>query len=318
MNNAELVESLKSQLNQWQVPELDDNMPQGDMPGDRIDIVPAHVEKAELIFPKLLELMIAQLEGSQSDKIVISVSGGSGVGKTGVAALFTHFLKQIGVGSYTLSGDNYPKRIPVYNDAERLKIFRENGILQMLAEGVYSKDNAAQLLTFQEDGNEADWALVEDYPFMDAYIRGGINGLTDYLGTENEINFAQLSNLVSQFKSGQEKIWLKRMGRTETSLYFDEKDFSDVNVLVIEWTHGNNEALEGIDIPIFLNSTPAETLKNRLARNRDGNIDSPFTTRVLEIEQDKLIKQAAKSQVIVSNQCEFISYQDVLDAAEGN
>lgn len=318
MNYAELIEVLKSQLKQWQLPELDDDMPQGDMPGDRIEIVQAHVEKAELIFPKLLEFMVSHLEKTQTNKLVIVVSGGSGVGKTGVAALFTYFLKQIGVGSYTLSGDNYPKRIPVYNDAERLKIFRENGILQMLEEDAYNEENATHLLQFQKDGSEADWALVEKYPFMDAYIRGGMKGLTGYLGTQNEINFAQLSNVVAQFKAGQEKIWLKRMGRTETSLYFDEKNFSDINVLVIEWTHGNNEGLEGIDIPIFLNSTPEETLKNRLARNRDGNIDSPFTSRVLEIEQDKLIKQAAKSKIIVSNQCEFIDYQDVLDAAEGN
>lgn len=317
MNRESLVQILKEQQALWQLPTIDENMAQGDMPGDRIQIVPQHIEKAALIFPKLMALMIEQLETTDSDKLVIAVSGGSGVGKTGVAALFTYFLQQMGIGSYTLSGDNYPKRIPVYNDAERLKIFREQGILQMLADGVYNKEHAQLLLQFQNNDTEADWALTESYPWMKSYIQGGINGLTEYLGTENEINFAQLSQVVAQFKAGQPLIWLKRMGRTETSLYFDEMDFTQINVLVIEWTHGNNDALQGVDIPIFLNSTPDETLQNRLARNRDGKIDSPFTTRVLEIEQDKLIQQAAKAKLIVSNQCEFIDYATVLATVEG-
>ncbi|WP_446456447.1 hypothetical protein [Tuanshanicoccus lijuaniae] len=318
MEKQQLMDKLQQQLMQWTLPEIDSEMKQGDMPGDRIQIVPAHIKKAALIFPRLMQLMLDHLNATDSDKIVISVSGGSGVGKTGVAALFTYFLEQMGIGSYTLSGDNYPKRIPVYNDAERLKIFREQGILQMLADDVYNAEHAQQLLQFQNNDTEADWAMVEDYPWMASYIKGGIQGLVNYLGTENEINFAQLSQVIAQFKAGEPSIWLKRMGRTETSLYFDKVDFSHINVLIIEWTHGSNEALEGIDIPIFLNSTPAETLENRLARNRDGKIDSPFTTRVLEIEQDKLIHQAANAKLIVSNQCEFIEYADVLAAAEGS
>ncbi|MBK0347141.1 hypothetical protein JDW15_00650 [Aerococcaceae bacterium zg-ZJ1578] len=316
MEKQQFIDRLQEQLTNWELPEIDPQMKQGDMPGDRIQIVPAHIEKAALIFPRLVQLMLEQLTTSDSTKVVISVSGGSGVGKTGVAALFTYFLEDMGIGSYTLSGDNYPKRIPVYNDAERLKIFREQGILQMLADDVYSPEHAQQLLQFQNNDTEADWAMVAEYPWMSSYIQGGINGLVDYLGTENEINFAQLSNVIAQFKAGESSIWLKRMGRTETSLYFDKMDFSNINVLIIEWTHGSNEALKGIDIPIFLNSTPAETLENRLARNRDGKIDSPFTTRVLEIEQDKLTRQAANAKLIVSNQCEFIDYATVLSAVE--
>ncbi|MBR7927617.1 hypothetical protein KBI51_05445 [Aerococcaceae bacterium zg-ZUI334] len=316
MEKQQFIDRLQEQLTNWELPEIDPQMKQGDMPGDRIQIVPAHIEKAALIFPRLVQLMLEQLTTSDSNKVVISVSGGSGVGKTGVAALFTYFLEKMGIGSYTLSGDNYPKRIPVYNDAERLKIFREQGILQMLADDVYSPEHAQQLLQFQNNDTEADWAMVAEYPWMSSYIQGGINGLVDYLGTENEINFAQLSNVIAQFKAGEPSIWLKRMGRTETSLYFDKMDFSNINVLIIEWTHGSNEALKGIDIPIFLNSTPAETLENRLARNRDGKIDSPFTTRVLEIEQDKLTRQAANAKLIVSNQCEFIDYATVLSAVE--
>lgn len=314
MDIKQLLERLEEALSNWKLPEIVEDIKLGDMPGDKIAIVPQHIEKAELIFPRLLKEIMEHVKDTGSSKVVVAVSGGSGVGKTGVAALFTYFLEQLGIGSYTLSGDNYPKRIPVYNDAERLKIFREEGILQLLADGVYNEENAALLQTFQHDETEADWALTNDYPWMASYIKGGIKGLTAYLGTENEINFAQLSGVIHQFKSGQDNIWLKRMGRTETSLYFDELDFSAINVLIIEWTHGNNEELQGVDIPIFLNSTPSETLQNRLARNRDGKADSPFVARVLEIEQEKLIKQAEKSKIIVSNQCEFIDYKHVLEA----
>lgn len=318
MEIKSFIEGLEAAVLNWKLPEIKEDIKLGDMPGDKITIVPQHIEKAALIFPRLVEKILQQVKDTGSSKVVVAVSGGSGVGKTGVAALFTYFLETLGIGSYTLSGDNYPKRIPVYNDAERLKIFREEGILQMITDSVYNEENAQLLRKFQDKEIEADWSVVEEYPWMSSYIKGGIEGLTGYLGTENEINFAQLSQVIKQFKSEQGKIWLKRMGRTETSLYFDELDFSAINILIIEWTHGNNEALEGVDIPIFLNSTPTETLQNRLARNRDGKADSPFVARVLEIEQEKLIKQAAKSKIIVSNQCEFIDYQNVLEANNGN
>ena len=55
-------------------------------------------------------------------------------------------------------------------------------------------------------------------------------------------------------------------------------------MLVIEWTHGNSDEYKGVDIPVLLNSTPAETLEHRRNRNRDGAVDSPFTTMVLELE----------------------------------
>ena len=38
------------------------------------------------------------------------------------ASLLAHYLQQIGVGCYVLSGDNYPRRIPAQNDAERLRL----------------------------------------------------------------------------------------------------------------------------------------------------------------------------------------------------
>ena len=43
--------------------------------------------------------------------------------------------------SYThLSGDNYPHRIPVYNDAERLHTFRESALKGMVKEGTFTAE----------------------------------------------------------------------------------------------------------------------------------------------------------------------------------
>ena len=85
---------------------------------------------------------------------------------------------------------------------------------------------------------------------------------------------------------------------------------SKTQVLIIEWTHSNSDHFEGVDIPILLNSTPQETLEHRRSRNRDGAVDSPFTTMVLEIEQEILKSQAHKAQIIVSKQGGLLSYDD--------
>ena len=54
---------------------------------------------------------------------------------------------------------------------------------------------------------------------------------------------------------------------------------------------------EGVDIPVLLNSTPAETLAHRQARNRDGRADSPFTTMVLELELSCQMDRGGCSQM---------------------
>ena len=79
-------------------------------------------------------------------------------------------------------------------------------------------------------------------------------------------------------------------------------------MLIIEWTHGNSDKYIGVDIPILLNSTPQETLEHRRSRNRDGAVDSPFVTMVLEIEQRQLEAQAHKAQIIVSKSGELLTY----------
>ena len=69
-------------------------------------------------------------------------------------------------------------------------------------------------------------------------------------------------------------------------------------------------AWTGVDLPVLLNSTPAETMAHRRERNRDGKVDSPFTTMVLEIEQGLLASQAHKAAMILSKSGELLSYAD--------
>ncbi len=104
------------------------------------------------------------------------------------------------------------------------------------------------------------------------------------------------------------------MGRTADALWYDEVDVSAIQVIVVEWTHGNNEHLVGVDIPILLNSTPEETLAHRRARSRDGAVDSPFTTMVLELEQARLRSRAAGAAIIVARSGELLDYDGYLKA----
>ncbi len=287
-----------------------DSIPKGDMPGEKVRIDLQHILKARVIFPKLLELLIPVLEANPYQRAVIVVCGGSGVGKSGVASLISYFLNRMGVGSYALSGDNYPHRIPKYNDAERLRVFRKSGIDGLISNGQYVEGRYAILKELQENGNDSNPEYTERYPWLSLYQSAGRNGLRNYLGTKNELDFKELTGIISRFKNGDSEIFLKRMGREETDLWYDRVDFSDKNIIIIEWTHGNNHNLQGVDIPILLNSTPRETLEHRRSRNRDGATDSPFTTMVLEIEQDMLISQAPNAKLILSKSNEILAYRD--------
>jgi alpha-galactosidase len=287
-----------------------DSIPKGDMPGDKIKNGSQHIQKAQIIFPKLLELLIPALDENPYQRAVVVVCGGSGVGKSEIASLISYYLNRMGLGSYILSGDNYPHRIPKYNDAERLRIFRKSGIEGLISHGQYIEGRHAILKEIQESGNDSNPDYVNRYPWLSVYQSAGRSGLKNYLGTTNEIDFKELTGIISQFKNGESRIFLKRMGREETELWYDPVDFSDKNIMIIEWTHGNNHNLQGVDIPIILNSTPQETLEHRRSRNRDGATDSPFTTMLLEIEQEMLISQAPKAKLILSKSGEILAYRD--------
>ncbi|MCB8921023.1 MAG: hypothetical protein H6662_05505 [Ardenticatenaceae bacterium] len=109
----------------------------------------------------------------------------------------------------------------------------------------------------------------EESTWMNVYFNAGKEALTNYLGTEKETDFPMVNHIIQLFKAGENKLNLKRMGRTLDDIRYEAVDFSGIQVLLIEWTHGNNQLLEGVDFPVFLFSTPAETLAHRLARGRD-------------------------------------------------
>ncbi len=230
----------------------------GDMPGDKVEISEDHVQKSYAIAERLAEIF----DEGCSNRLVLSIYGGSGVGKSEVASLLGYILEQNGMNTYVLSGDNYPHKIPMENDKQRE-------------------------LAYEQDGYE---------------------GLKAYLGTPLEIDFERVNHIITQFKAAEPSISLKRMGRSLDEIWDDVVDFQDIQVLIIEWTHGNNSHLQGVDIPIFLNSTPAETLEHRQKRNRDAGVDSPFVQMVLEIEQKKIANQAESASIIVTKSGEIISY----------
>ena len=308
MTKAELKEKLES-LREWQAPGVPEVIPQGDMPGDKVQIGLSHIAKASTIFP----LMLQHMRELDSDKIVVSVFGGSGVGKSETASLLAWYLNCAGIGAYVMSGDNYPRRIPMYNDAERNRVFRVAGMQGLLREGVYSDDVQKELDALWQQELDAEPAKVAEHPWLAVYQKHGRAALAGYLGTALEQDFEEINGVIANFRSGAESGWLKRMGRGEEARWYSQVDFRNINVLILEWTHGNNAALQGIDIPILLNSTPEETRAHRRSRARDGKTDSAFTTMVLEIEQAELDSRAPFAKIIISKAGEIINPKPLLD-----
>ncbi|MDO5377920.1 MAG: adenylylsulfate kinase [Clostridia bacterium] len=292
----------------WTAPQIPAGIAHGDMPGDVICIGEEHIRKAETLFPPLKAMAADQIEKNPNGRAVVSVCGGSGVGKSEIASILAYYFGEMGVGAYTLSGDNYPRRIPMDNDAERLRVFRTGGLRGLVASGVYDLRMADALRALWAREADADMGVFAEYPWMEIYRKAGYGALMGYLGTKAEIDFDEVSAIIAQFKRGAQSLMLKRMGRERGALWYEPVDLSGVQVLVIEWTHGNSDLLEGVDIPVLLNSTPQETLAHRMARNRDGRIDSAFTTMVLEIEQRKLDSQAWRAGLILSKAGELMDY----------
>ena len=175
--------------------------------------------------------------------------------------------------------------------------------------GVMSPENAEKIREYQRAEDDANKAHLETDTWFRSYFEAGKEGLGNYLGTPKETNFEEVDQIMKAFKDGADKLYLKRMGRDEASLWYDEVDMSDKQVLIVEWTHGNSDYMSQVDIPVLLNSTPEETLEHRRSRNRDGKLDSPFTMLVLELEQSKLVDQAHKAKIIISKSGEILTFE---------
>ena len=300
------IKRAASALPQWTPPALEGDIPHGDMPGDKVEIDQGHIDKANTIFPLLLPMAAEAAE--RTGRAVVAVCGGSGVGKSETASLLSHYFRSAGAGAYTLSGDNYPRRIPMYNDAERVRIFRVGGMRGMLRAGVYTEAAGSVLRRLWAAEADADPKTAAGRDWLAIYQAEGRKALAGYLGTPNEQDYDELSAIIAEFKAGSDTLLLKRMGRTEDERWYEPVDVSQTNVLVIEWTYGSSDHLRGVDIPILLNSTPEETRAHRRARARDGKTDSAFTTMVLEIEQEELDRCAHKAKIIISKSGEVLTF----------
>jgi alpha-galactosidase len=299
----------------WRAPRIDlESVKTGDMPGDKVEINHAHVEKANIIFPYLLQ----KLENLNGQRLVVSVNGGSGVGKSEIGSLLGHYSNLQNYPAYILSGDNYPHRIPKINDMERLAVYRNAGLNAFARSKHFANDRMTILHQKWPDMADIDPKTFKDAEsaWMNDYFKAGKAALRHYLGSEKETDFSMVNHIIKLFKAGENHINLKRMGRTTDDIRFEAVDFSDIQVLIIEWTHGNNPLLEGVDFPIYLFSTPAETLAHRLARGRDKNTDTPLISLVLEIEQEKLVSRAKAAKLIISKDGEVISLAELQQRLE--
>ena len=162
---------------------------------------------------------------------------------------------------------------------------------------------------FLNDGRGCYLLSGDDYPRrapkcndeerMRVYKEAGEDGLRGYLGTKKEIDFDRINKVLKEFHEGKDTITLWHMGWEDGEISSEETDFSGISVLLLEWTHGGSDDLQGVDLPIFLESSQEETKERRIRRNRDENAASSFICRVVELEQEKLEVQCKNAGLIV-------------------
>lgn len=252
----------------------------------QVQVVDAQKENADKLFPYVIQCL---QNSSNQEKKIIAISGGSGVGKTGMAWLLKQRLEKQGISSIIVSGDYYPHRIPFYNDAERLRVFRMAGLAGLLEEQIFNADVRDELRDLQIKNQDADEKMISKYPWLNIYQKKGDKALEEYLGTEKELLFSEVLSILSAFKKKAPMLMVRQMGREVHDVWYEQIDVSKKQVLILEWTHANSDLLKGIDVSIVLKSTPEQTLENRKTRNRDKEVESPFVARVLRIEQEKLM-----------------------------
>ena len=132
---------------------------------------------------------------------------------------------------------------------------------------------------------DADPKYDATYPWHKAYLGYGRKALSEYLGSQAEQDYPAMQKLINAFREGENEILLRKLGEEEADFHYEAGDFSDKRVLLIEWTHAGNPNLKGVDISVFLYSTPEETFERRKKRARNANTDTPLIALVLELEQ---------------------------------
>ncbi len=277
------------------------------MPGDVIRIDQSHRLRAGVAWPHVL----ARLESRSPARSVVAVYGGSGVGKSEVASLLAAYARAAGFPAYVMSGDNYPRRYPKQNDAERLNRFRSAGLAAMAQHPDFADAWDEALHHLWPEFFDADARRAEAVPVLAEYQDAGRGALEAYLGTDDEIDFSLVNSIIRRFKEGAPKLSLKRMGRKPEDIHFRSVDFANTPLLFLEWTHGNNPRVDGIDFALFLYSSPEQTLAHRRRRARDKGTDSHFTRLVLDIEQRIVNAGADRADLILSLDGEILQPSDV-------
>ena len=255
------------------------------------------IKRTELAIKELQQLFANNKKLQKQERIIIGLCGGSGSGKTVMADLLCKIFNGVGLKTIIMTGDNVPRRIPRLNDSERLTLFRSAGTKALVSQGLYNEEVREKLDYWKKDFTDASYDYVKENPWFKPYLEAGKKALENYLGSPLEQDFEYCNEILKSFKQGKNLVWLKKLGREEDSLCYEKADFSDKDIMILEWTHANSDFVKGVDIPIFLESTVEETLEYRLQRNRDTHINSPFLMMVLGIEQNQLIAQKPKALI---------------------
>lgn len=276
------LDRLRARADVWQPPAWSEGAPRHS---------PEVTRKAARLFPPLAAAA-ADAAARGNGRAVLALFGGSGTGKSTAAALLGHWFRSAGVSCLVVSGDDYPRRIPAANDAERRRVFRGAGVKALLAAGAYSEETGAALRRLWAADRDADEAEAARLPWLRIYRAAGCRALESYLGEEPEQDYGELNALLDRFHAGAETLWLRRLGRGEEDLHYERADFPGPGLLLLEWTHAGSEHVRGADVTVFLRGSPKDTLAARVNRARDAGAASPFTAAVLAIEQAKLDARA--------------------------
>ena len=196
-------------------------------------------------------------------------------------------------------------------DLLREKIGAERKVISIFGGSGSGKTTMAEILQqqFLADGIGCFIVHGDDYPHRIPkcndqereliYQKSGETGLNAYLGTPQEIEYDRINQVLEKFHVGDTEIELKKMGREDDEIWYEQTNLTGVQVLLLEWTHGGSEYLNGVDVSVYLDSTPEETKARRIRRGRDENAASAFIQLVLSLEAEKLEQQAKQADLIV-------------------
>jgi alpha-galactosidase len=216
------------------------------------------------------------------------------------------------VGDKPLIGESHIKRAnALFPVLQKMAAGKDKFVVAIGGESGSGKSETSALIgtRFIQSGSPAYVLSCDNYPHrpprmndahrVEIFEEQKENGLREYLGTENEIDFPRLGQLVAAFKRGEPTLSLRIMNAAEHYVQENDRvlDVSNIKVLVLEgtWSH----FVPGADARVYLETNFRETLEHRKARARDPI--TPFTEMVLQIEHAKLEPVFQRAGVIVAS-----------------